>query len=489
MSPRELSPFGRRDVLRPGQRSDDFTVENPMRGTSLNQLLAGEGSASMALNILLGHDTPPDVFVRSPQKNRDAQPEEGSVWTVQLNGPRTRIPVDTGSARQAAAQRPPMPLDGEGAKAMSVRHSRDRNTDALLPPRSAAHVSTSNGGRPWSSGRAQASALSARRGPSPRDFPGERPRAAPPGAQRPSRVANSPIPYLPQRAAQQQARSAASLPMGAVSLPANDTASGRASQSPRPMVADSARGAEFDGAEGEEGAGGDRVGAAAEAAARALLHGTEPRGGRAPASQLPTPRGISRKTSDVKPWTRPPSGSVPASKDSKDPAVSGTDAGQGAGNAAGTAARASSASARATDAAQGAGIASGNAARAANGGARATSAHKQDAAFASSSKAVKVPRAGSGGANSGGSVSQSAAPAPSLGAKSGGRSSGTTSPLVAVRAGPAAAHKAAAAASQSPAAAERMAEEPTPAASAGVCRCACACLRGRLRCIGVSWRW
>ena len=386
MSPRELSPFGRRDALRPGQRSDDFTVENPMRGTSLNQLLAGEGSASMALNILLGQDnTPDDVFVRSPPKMREAQPEEGNVWTVQLKGPRTRIPVDTGHTRQAAAQRPPMPLDGDAAGATGVRHSRDSTTDALLPPRSAAHASASNGGRPWSSGRAQASALSARRGPSPRDLPGERPRAAPPGAQRPSRAANSPIPHPPQRAAQQQARSAASIPMGAVSLPAHDTASGRASQSPRPLMADSARGAE------SAGAGGDRVGAAAEAAARALLHSNEPRGGKTSASQLPTPRGLSRKPSDAKPWTRPPTGSVPASKDTKDPAVGGTDAGHGVGTAA----------------------------RASTGSARATSAHKQDASSASA-KAEKAPRAGSGGASSG----TSAAPAPSLVAKTGGRSSG-----------------------------------------------------------------
>ena len=171
----QLLPPERKDMLRPAagggagqfmsQRSREFTVENPMRATSLNQLLAQDSN------------NPPDQFVRGPTNPRDAKHEESSgpghsqksVWTVQVKSQRTRIP---------AGLRSPVPHDGDaaGAAGGGVRASLDRNTDALLPPRPAAHPSSSNGGRPWSSGRAQApghapannagpaSALSARRG-------------------------------------------------------------------------------------------------------------------------------------------------------------------------------------------------------------------------------------------------------------------------------------------------------------------------------------
>ena len=152
------------------QRSREFTVENPMRSTSVKQLLAQDSN------------NPPDQFVRGPTNTRDANHEESSgpghsqksMWTVQVKSQRTRI---------TAGLRSPVPQDGEAAGAAGgggagggVRASLDRNTDALLLPRPAAHLTSSNGGRPWSSGRAQApghatanyavpaSAFSARRG-------------------------------------------------------------------------------------------------------------------------------------------------------------------------------------------------------------------------------------------------------------------------------------------------------------------------------------
>jgi hypothetical protein len=169
----QLLPPERKDMLRPAagggagqfiyQRSREFIVENPMRATSLK--------------LAQDSNNPPDQFVRGPTNPRDAKHEESSgpghsqksVWTVQVKSQRTRIP---------AGLRSPVPHDGDaaGAAGGGVRASLDRNTDALLPPRPAAHPSSSNGGRPWSSGRAQApghapannagpaSALSARRG-------------------------------------------------------------------------------------------------------------------------------------------------------------------------------------------------------------------------------------------------------------------------------------------------------------------------------------
>ena len=166
-------PLERQDMLRPAagggagqyisQRSREFTVENPMRAASLNQFLAQHNS------------NPTDQFVRSPTNPRDAKHEESSgpghsQKSVQVKSQRTRNP---------AGLRSPVPQDGDAAGAAGgggVRASIDRNTDALLPQRPAAHPSSSNGARPWSSGRAQApghatannagpaSVLSARRG-------------------------------------------------------------------------------------------------------------------------------------------------------------------------------------------------------------------------------------------------------------------------------------------------------------------------------------
>ena len=95
-SPSSLFPNARKDALRPLLGSDRAGGQyNPsaMRGTSLNQLLAGSGAARTALDALLGEETA-DSFARSPSK-RSSLGEGGP-----LGGGRVRVSVDAGN-RQA----------------------------------------------------------------------------------------------------------------------------------------------------------------------------------------------------------------------------------------------------------------------------------------------------------------------------------------------------------------------------------------------------
>jgi len=198
--PASPSQLARKDALRPGDGVRPGRTA--MHGTTLNQLLAGDGATSTALDALLG-DEHADVFVRSPTRKPAPEHSDGGICALQRSGPRARV------SSLDAANRRDADLNEQHSLPMQ-RHLRP-NQDAPPSQWPAGAVASSpgsvdpsrtayrlgRGGRAGSDRRlptsthAESGASAAR--PSPRDMvehATEGPWNAPPGAHRQLRGSN-----------------------------------------------------------------------------------------------------------------------------------------------------------------------------------------------------------------------------------------------------------------------------------------------------------